>query len=396
MKAVIIGSGRIGCGFAGHLLGEAGYELVFLSRNAEMVAHLNRMGGYQVRLANGRDQVDHAVRGVRAIHTAQHAGCVAALAEADLIVTAVGPTNLVHVAPLIAQALSVRTAPVNVLAFENLADGGAELHALVAARLPAGFPLERFGFSGTLVSRAVTQRLGDPCDDETMVFVGDPPAGFVVDGARLVAPVPAVASMIVAQDFAAWMQRKLFIFSAGHATCAYLGHLKGYRYIHSAIRDDEIRRAVVEAMTEGQRGIAARYGENFSGGPAHLQEILERFGNAAITDSISRVARDPSRKLSAGDRLLGAARLAAKAGVHPRQLLRAAAAAYCFSDPADRVAASLQEEIRVTGLRPTMHRVSGFNDGDRLARTVVRRWQQLKRHWHGDSVLLNLDRVHWA
>jgi mannitol-1-phosphate 5-dehydrogenase len=229
-----------------------------------------------------------------------------------------------------------------------------------------------------------------------MVFVGDPPAEFVVDGARLVTPVPAIASMIVAQDFAAWMQRKLFIFSAGHATCAYLGYLKGYRYIHSAIRDSEIVRAVVEAMTEGQRGIAAIYGEDFAGGAAHLQEILERFANAAITDPISRVARDPSRKLSSGDRLLGAARLAANAGVHPRQLLRAAAAAYCFSDPADGVAARLQEEIRVTGLRTTMHRVSGLRSGGRLGRTLVRRWQQLTRHWHSDSVLLNLDRVHWA
>lgn len=395
MKAAIIGTGRIGCGFAGHLLAQAGYELVFVARQPEMAAHLNRHG-YRVRLANGREQTEDAVRGVHAIDAARHAQCIAALAQADLIVTAVGAANLAHVAPLIAQALSVRATPVNILAFENVTDGGAQLQGLVAACLPAGFPLDRFGFSGVLVSRAVTQRLGDPGGDEPLVFVGDPPATFVVDGARLVAPVPTLAPMIVADDFAAWMRRKLFIFSAGHATCAYLGHLKGYRYVHSAIRDDEIQAAVVQAMTEGQRGIAAIYGEEFAGGAAHLQEILERFANAAITDPISRVARDPSRKLSAGDRLLGAAQLAAQAGVHPRQLLRAAAAAYCFSDPADAVAATLQEEIRATGLGRTMRRVSGLRTGDRLGQTLVRRWQRLTRHWHGDSVLLDLDRVQWA
>ena len=42
MKAAIIGCGRIGCGFAGHLLSEAGYEVVFLARNPNMVAHMNR------------------------------------------------------------------------------------------------------------------------------------------------------------------------------------------------------------------------------------------------------------------------------------------------------------------------------------------------------------------
>jgi mannitol-1-phosphate 5-dehydrogenase len=318
------------------------------------------------------------------------------LAEADLIVTAVGPANLASVAPLVADALRTRATPLNLFTFENLADGGAHLRSKVAACLPEGFPLDRFGFSGTLVSRAVTQRLGDPAGDEPMVFVGDPPDSFVVDGTRLVAPVPAIASMIVADNFAAWMRRKLYIFSAGHATCAYLGYLKGYRYIHSAIRDGEIRSSVVEAMAEAQKGIAAIYGEAFAGGQAHLQEILERFGNAAINDSISRVGRDPFRKLASEDRLLGAARLALEAGVYPQQLLRAAAAAYCFSDPADAVAAELQKEIRVSGLRPTVRRVSGVRANGRLGRTLVKRWQQFTRHWHGDSVLLSLDRMHWA
>jgi mannitol-1-phosphate 5-dehydrogenase len=396
MKAAIIGCGRIGCGFAGHLLSAAGYEVVFLARNPIVVSHLNRLGCYLVRLANGRDQTEYTVSGVRAVDTANRKASVAVLAQADLIVTAVGPTNLASVAPLIADALRTRSTPVNIFTFENHADGGAELRRNVAACLPQGFPLDRFGFSGTLVSRAVTQRVGDPIDDEPMVFVGDPPASFVVDSTRLVAPVPAIASMIAADNFAAWMRRKLYIFSAGHATCAYLGFLKGYRYIHSAIRDGEIRSAVVEAMTEAQKGIAGIYGEEFAGGPAHLQEILDRFANAAINDSISRVARDPSRKLSSEDRLLGAARLAWEAGVHPQQLLRAAAAAYCFSDPTDALATELQKEIRVTGMRPTMRRVSGLKANERLGRTLVRRWRQLTRHWHGDSVLLSLAHVHWA
>jgi len=396
MKAAIIGSGRIGCGFAGHLLAAAGYEVVFLARNPVMVSHLNRVGRYRVRLANGRDQTESSVSGVRAVDMADRAACVAVLAEADLIVTAVGPANLASVAPLVADALRTRSTPLNIFTFENLADGGAHLRSEVAACLPEGFPLDRFGFSGTLVSRAVTQRLGDPSGDEPMVFVGDPPDSFVVDGTRLVAPVPVIASMIIADNFAAWMRRKLYIFSAGHATCAYLGYLKGYRYIHSAIRDSEIRSAVVEAMTEAQKGIAAVYGVAFAGGEAHLQEILDRFANAAINDSISRVARDPFRKLASEDRLVGAARLALEAGVYPEQLLRAAAAAYCFSDPADAVAGELQKEIRVTGMRPTVRRVSGVRANGRLGRTLIKRWRQLTRHWHADSVLLSLAQVHWA
>jgi hypothetical protein len=43
-----------------------------------------------------------------------------------------------------------------------------------------------------------------------------------------------------------------------------------------------------------------------------------------------------------------------------------------------------------------MHRVSGLGARDGLGRALARHWRHLTRHWHGDSVLLNLDRVHWA
>ena len=69
-----------------------------------------------------------------------------------------------------------------------------------------------------------------------------------------------VAGVDGGADDTAYPRRKLFTYGAGHATCAYLGHLKGYRYIHSAVRDPEIRRTVLEAMAEGQRGLAAAYG----------------------------------------------------------------------------------------------------------------------------------------
>ena len=32
MRAVVIGPGRIGCGFAGHVLREAGYDVTFVGR----------------------------------------------------------------------------------------------------------------------------------------------------------------------------------------------------------------------------------------------------------------------------------------------------------------------------------------------------------------------------
>src|SRR5207249_4605226 len=145
------------------------------------------------------------------------------------------------------------------------------------------------GLAGTLVDRVVAARIGAPADERPMQFVGDDATELRVDATQLVPPLPVIQGMIATDAFHAWVKRKLYTYSAGHATAAYLGSLKGYHYIHSAIRDREIRAAVLAAMAEGQRGLAARYGPEISGDKRDLLEIISRFENATFGDRIQRV-----------------------------------------------------------------------------------------------------------
>lgn len=395
MNTVIIGPGRIGCGFAGQLLRESGHPVTFLTRQRELAAHFNRLRRYRVRLADNAESRELTVDAISAVALQDEDAATRTLADADLIVAAVGAGNLPAIAPLIAAGLIRRTRPVNVLAFENLPDAGAELRKLVASHLPSDFPLDEHGFSGAMISRAVTRRLGDPRGKVPLLFVGDPPSTFAVSGPDLRGPLPEISGLVVADDLAAWMQRKLYIFSAGHATCAYLGYLKGYHYIHTAICDPEIRAAVLAAMREGQQGIAALYGQQFAGGESDLQEILRRFENATLEDTVTRVGRDPLRKLAATDRLVGAAKLAQKAGVRPAGLGLAAAAACCF-DQHDPAAAKLQQKIESAGWARALHRVSGLHADRGLGRLVKHSWSRLARGWQQDNVLLSLDQLVWA
>src|SRR5207244_8141029 len=169
---------------------------------------------------------------------------------------------------------------------------------------------EDHGFSGALVKRVVTQKWGTISSDEPLEFIGDTPSSFVVDATSLKKPFPKIKGMVTTKHFTAWALRKLYVFSAGHATAAYLGSLKGYHYIHSAVRDPEIRAAVLAAMSEGQRGLEAKFGWETCNGDKELEEIMARFENALLSDLIQRVGRDPRRKLGPKERLVGAARLA--------------------------------------------------------------------------------------
>jgi len=271
MRAVIIGPGRIGCGFAGQILRASGYELVFVGRG-EVVPALSRAGRYRVRLTDGRHSRELEVPGVRALDVSDAEGVSAAIAAADLVAVSVGPRNLTSIAPLLAAGLVRRSAPVNVIAFENCADPGGCLRDAAFAQAPA-LRGAGHGFTGALVSRIVTRRIAEK--GEPLLFLGDPPTSFIVHGPSMCAPLPRIEGMQVVSDYGAWLMKKLYTFSAGHASAAYLGALKGYHYVHSAIRDPEIRAAVLAAMEEGQRGLLQRYGPEVAGDRAELEEIVE-------------------------------------------------------------------------------------------------------------------------
>ena len=420
MKAVVFGTGRIACGVIGELLNDAGCTITFIGRNRGVVDNLNRHGRFHLRLSDADGNAQLTIVGVEAIHLANRQAAITAVTEADVIFTAVGAGNLDSVAALLAAGLVIRTSPVDVIACENHADPGGHLRNLVAARAVEPNDVQRHGFAGALVGRAVSCRLGDVDGHEPLTFVGDPIRELIVDGAVLRNPLPSVGGLHSVGDFAAYMQRKLFIFSAGHATAAYLGHLKGYRYIHAAIRDQEIRGAVLEAMREGQYGIAARFGEafaSFDGAPQRnsalrrhrrrcdrgtrgedaLEAILTRFGNAALCDPVSRVGRDARRKLNVDDRLLGAAQLARRAGVNPSGLLTAAAAALCFECTDDPGTAAIRDSMHQRGVAATLDQECGIGASSRLARSVHAAWIRLTADdWHAGNAMLSIDRPQWA
>jgi mannitol-1-phosphate 5-dehydrogenase len=385
MRAVIIGPGRIGLGFAGDLLDRGGAKLTVVGRG-DVVENLRRTGGYRVRLVDQGGERERDIRVRRALFGSEVGAVAAEIARARVVAVAVGPQNLGAIAPLIAAGLQARTRkkPLNVIAFENAVDAGPNLRAAVAERLPSGFPLERHGFSGAIVSRVVSSRLGDPTDERPLTLLGDPYRTFEVHKRSLRKPLPKVPGMVRVKDFEAAFNRKLYLLSTGHAAVAYLGFLKGYRYVHAAVRDREIRTAALEAMREGQRGLAARYGEELAGGELELQAILWRFENAALNDPVVRVGRDPERKLRPGERLMGPAELCEEEGVPVATLPVAAAAALCF-DGANGTAAL------PSGAPSALHEICAAQADSGFSREVTAAWKRFSGSWCRDAPLFSLS-----
>lgn len=389
MRAVVIGPGRIGLGFAGDLLDRAGAKLSVVGRG-DVVDNLRRTGRYRVRLVDQGGELEREIPVRRALYAPDVEAVAAEIARARLVAVAVRPENLGAIAPLIAAGLEARTRkkPLNVIAFENSVDAGPNLRAAVAERLPSGFPLERHGFSGAIVSRAVSGVLGEAREGEPLTFLGDPCERFEVHKRSLCKPLPKIPGLVRAKDFEAAFNRKLYLFSAGHATVAYLGFLKGYRYVHAAVRDPEVRTAALEAMREGQQGLAARYGEALAGGEPELQAILWRFENAALNDPVARVGRDPRRKLKRGERLAGAARLCEAAGVPVAVLPLAAAAAVCFDGASHPAGASAKQSSAPPS---ALREICAAQAGGGFSDSVTAAWERFNSVWRRDAPLVRLS-----
>ncbi len=287
--AVIIGPGRAGCGLVAPALRACGYDVVFIGRDRAVVENLDALGRYRVQLVQGGRRKEFLVDGVHAVPSMEAERAAQAIADAELVATAVGVHELAVIAPLIAEGLRRRSRPLNVLCFENLADAGPRQRAVVGEHLAGNGSVARHGFAGALILRAITRRVGDPCEGLPLTFVGDFPRAFVVERRGLATPLPPLPGLVLTDEYETATRAKLYIFGAGHATAAYLGWLAGDRFVHTAMRDRRIRRTVLGAMAEGRRGIAARYGELFGGRERTLPAIAARFDNAALRDPIGNV-----------------------------------------------------------------------------------------------------------
>jgi mannitol-1-phosphate 5-dehydrogenase len=385
MKTVVIGAGRVGCGLLGQLLAEAGHEVVVVARDGFLADRINRHQGYLVRMvAAGRPPQLVRVSGVRAVAADRREQVAAEIADSGLVATAVGARRLGEIAPLVGAGLASAATRVNVVAFENDTDPGLALRRQVAGQIGSA-GVAGHGFASGLVFRVVADRSVDPDPRVPIIFTADADSRTVVDGAGLAGPMPGLPGLHVTTRYPAWVRRKLYTFNAAHAAAAYLGLLKGYTYLHAAVRDPQIRPVVRRVADLGQAGVGARYGRELARG-AGASHVLPRLENAALDDTVRRVAADPLRKLAAHERLAGAAVCAQEAGLEPDAHALVIAAAIRAVQDEGRSALEPAELLRtVCGLAPAAG----------TARAVLN-WLDRWQHVPTGAVLLDLERGTWA
>ena len=370
-RAVVVGAGRIGSGYVAERMLEAGFEVTLVARTAERAEAVNRNRGVRVDLLTRTGVRDRFVGPLEALPAEDGPAVTRRIAESALVVASVGSSQLADVAATIAPGLAAHRKPVNVLVVGNQADAGSRLRELVTAHAPGA--VEHHGYAGVLVDRVVTTRHDNSAG--AVRYVAEARFNAAVEAGALRAALPRVAGLRPVENYGAHVQRKLYVFSAGHVAAAYLGALRGHRLVSRAVDDPEVRAGVLAAMTEGQAGLAARYGRGFAGGASRRFAELARFGQAALADTVDRVGRDPLRKLGARDRIFGPALLAAGGGILPVSLVVVAAAALRFGSENPMLSGRLHRD----GVPAVLERPAGLPANSPLTGLVASAFSLLDR-----------------
>jgi mannitol-1-phosphate 5-dehydrogenase len=381
MKAVHFGAGNIGRGFIGEILFNNGFSIDFVDINATIIDALKARNAYEIELASeAKERI--AVTNVNGLNNqTEPEAVVDAIAEADIVTTAIGPNILPFIAELIAKGIPKRreaqkTTPVDVIACENMIGGSQFLFSKVKEYLTdedLAYVEEFVGFPNAAVDRIVPiQHHEDP------LFVSvEPFSEWVVDATQRKNQELKLENVLYVEDLEPYIERKLFSVNTGHATTAYTGSFYGYQTIGEAIADERVLMQLKNVLQETGDLLIAKWGFDREAHEKYAEKIIHRFENPYISDDITRVARTPIRKLGFDERFIRPIREAKERGLSYQHLLEVVAMILNYRDAADQESEQLAQLLAEKPLREVIQSVTKLED-DALVEEIEKAYQKNK------------------
>lgn len=134
------------------------------------------------------------------------------------------------------------------------------------------------------------------------------------------------------EDFHLFMERKLYTYNLLSALFCYSGYLKGYKLLHEAALDIEIRKDAEDLMQSLNPILADYFHVSLHDQQVFAQGAIDKFSNPFIQDSIQRNCRDVKRKLEANERFMKPFVLLHQAQKDANILLKSIAAALVYDE----------------------------------------------------------------
>jgi mannitol-1-phosphate 5-dehydrogenase len=353
-EILIFGAGNIGRAFIGQVFSANGWNVVFADINQNIINLLNQRGSYPVVVKQeGKADRNIIVNKVSAVSVTDKEEIYNRIVNADILATSVGKNSLSHVAPIIAEGLQRRIqdgcSPIDLILAENIHEGKKMLEIELRKYLPNDFDLRsNLGIVQTSIGKMVPLVTEEDLADNPLAVASEEYNELILDKVSFLNDVPRCTEINAVNNIEAYVDRKLFIHNLGHAAAAYIGNQKfpEEKYLANILEDSEVYNFVKAAMNESAAALMCLYPAVFSSKEllSYVEDLLRRFRNRKLGDTVFRVGRDLRRKLNVNDRILGAILNCEQAGTSWSAIGRVFIAALEFS-AADETGKSLQSDI---------------------------------------------------
>jgi mannitol-1-phosphate 5-dehydrogenase len=330
---LIFGAGKIGRSFIGQLFGRGGYEVVFVDVDQKLIEEITRRRSYKIIIKEAVEE-EIIIENVRAVSGFDSEEVIQEICHAGIMAVSVGKNTLTKIIPIIARGLMARfstpstTMPIDIILAENMRSAGDFMRQELQKFLPSDFPVEsRIGFVETSIGKMVPIMTAADTRVDPLMIYAEAYNELILDKKGFINPIPEVEGLAPKDNIKAWVDRKAFIHNLGHATTAYFGYYRHPEqlYLHEVLRDEEVLVFTKSVMNQAAEILLKLYPEDFTRQDLqhHINDLLRRFMNRALGDTLFRVGHDLRRKLGADDRFTGVIDLAKKAGMPYDKILQA-------------------------------------------------------------------------
>ena len=340
-KMVQFGAGNIGRSFIGQLFSRSGYEVVFIDINKELVKELNKKRAYKLVIKRNElpDEII-LIENIRAINGYDKEAVIREIVDADILATAVGKYALPQIIPVIAQGLQLRDEkrgenPLDIIIAENFRNVADYLRKELKSLLPLEYPFDELvGLIESSIGKMVPLMKEEDKKKDLLWIFAEPYNTLIVDKKGFKTPLPHLRDLRAVENIKAYVDRKLFIHNLGHSAAAYLGYQYDSKmtFISEALEVPEIYKIVREGMKQSAVALNEAYPKDLALPDLqnHIDDLLFRFQNKSLRDTIFRVGRDLYRKLDKNERLVGSMLLAQRQNTPYHKIKRVFYAALGF------------------------------------------------------------------
>lgn len=308
------GAGNIGRGFLGQIFGGAGYKVEFIDVNANIIKAMNKDKKYPVSIVSRQNPKEIWVENVCCIDGMDGQAVAAAISRADIMAISVGVNVLKHIVQNLVDGFRLRWAnnnmkPLDIIIAENLLGADKMLRGLITEKLSRDEEIlfdQKIGLVESSIGRMVPVMTEEMSRGNILRICVEDYCELPVDRDAFKGGIPGIEHLHPFSPFEFYIKRKLYIHNMGHALSAYLGFVCGYEYVWQAVQNPDIKLIVQRAMTEAAVSLSREFSMPLDGLLEHIYDLLLRFANRELGDTVSRVGRDVFRKLAPSDRFVGA------------------------------------------------------------------------------------------